>query len=184
MSLRLIAGTLGGRYIAVPPGRITRPTGARVREAWFNLLGDRLEGAAVLDLFAGSGALGIEALSRGAAVVHFVERDRRVFEVLRRNIESLGVTEQAVLHRRDVFRFLASREAAGVFDIALADPPYDHGLAVRLVEEFRSRPFAELFCLEHGATESIGGSADRQRRYGDTVLSFFTAPKGGRTGAS
>lgn len=184
MSLRIIAGTLGGRYIAAPPGRTARPTGARVREAWFNLLGDRLEGASVLDLFAGSGALGIEALSRGATIVHFVERDRRVFEVLRRNVESLGVTDRAVLHRRDVFRFLADRGADASFDVALADPPYERGLAVRLAEEFRARPFAKLLCLEHEATESIGESADRKRRYGDTVLSFFTAPKGGNTGAS
>jgi 16S rRNA (guanine966-N2)-methyltransferase len=184
VSLRIIAGALGGRYIEVPSGRRTRPTGARVREAWFSLLGDRIEGASVLDLFAGSGALGIEALSRGASVVHFVERDRAVFEVLRGNVVGMGVQEQAALHRQDVFRFLTERESDRFCDIALADPPYHRGAAFRLVEEFRCRPFADLLCVEHGADEPVGDSADRQRRYGDTMLSFFVEPKGGDAGAS
>lgn len=184
MSLRIIAGTLGGRYIDVPPGRTTRPTGARVREAWFNLLGDRLEQASVLDLFAGSGALGIEALSRGAATVHFVERDGRVFEVLKRNVENLGMQERAILHRQDAFRFLADRKSDRFFDLALADPPYGRGIAIRVGDEFRRRPFARVLCLEHGASESIGEDVDRQRKYGDTMLSFFQAPNGGNSGAS
>ena len=73
MSLRIVAGELGGRRIEVPPGRQVRPTGERVREAWFSALGDRIGGSTAIDLFAGSGALGIEALSRGASTVHFVE---------------------------------------------------------------------------------------------------------------
>jgi 16S rRNA (guanine(966)-N(2))-methyltransferase RsmD len=155
-----------------------------VREAWFSLLGDEIEGAAVLDLFAGSGALGVEALSRGATTVHFVERDRAVFGVLRRNVVGMGLQERAVLHRQDVFRFLVDRKADLSFDIALADPPYGRGAASRLVEEFRRRPFAELLCLEHDAEKPVGDRADRQRQYGDTMLSFFMAPKGGDTGAS
>jgi 16S rRNA (guanine966-N2)-methyltransferase len=101
--IRIIAGELGGRYIEAPPGRRTRPTAERVREAWFSALGDRLEGATVVDLFAGSGALGLEALSRGAARVHFVETDRRAAESIRRNVQDLGVRDRSRLVRRDVF---------------------------------------------------------------------------------
>ena len=99
LSLRIVAGEFGGRRIGVPPGRQVRPTGERVREAWFSALGDRIRGATVIDLFSGSGALGIEALSRGAATVHFVEQDRRCFEVLRHNIDLLDISVRTRLHR-------------------------------------------------------------------------------------
>lgn len=184
MSLRIVAGTLGGRSIEVPRGRRTRPTGARVREAWFSALGERLEGAEVLDLFSGSGALGIEALSRGAASVQFVEEDGRTFEVLKRNIAALGLDDRARLHRGDVFRFLSRLGDESVYDLALADPPYGRQLAARLVSEFRRRPFATLLSVEHGVNELPGEGAERQRRYGDTVLSFYSASKGDETGAS
>ena len=107
MSLRIVAGEFGGRRIDVPPGRQVRPTGERVREAWFSALGDRIRGAMVIDLFSGSGALGIEALSRGAATVHFVEQDRRCFEVLRHNIDVLDISVRTRLHRGEVFTFLS-----------------------------------------------------------------------------
>lgn len=184
VSLRIVAGSLGGRSIEAPRGRRTRPTGARVREAWFSALGERVEGAEVLDLFSGSGALGIEALSRGAAVVQFVEEDRRAFEVLKRNIGTLGLDERARLHRGDVFRFLSRRAGSPWYDLALADPPYGRLLAARLVAEYRSRPFATLLSVEHGIDELPGEGTDRQRRYGDTVLSFYSASKGDETGAS
>lgn len=184
MSLRIVAGSLGGRSIEAPRGRRTRPTAARVREAWFSALGASLEGARVLDLFSGSGALGIEALSRGAAVVQFVEQDRRTFEVLKRNIEALGLDERARLHRGDAFQFLARLEGGPRYDLALADPPYGRQLAARLVVEFRRRPFAALLSVEHGVDELPGEGAERQRRYGDTVLSFYSASKGDETGAS
>jgi 16S rRNA (guanine966-N2)-methyltransferase len=184
MSLRIVAGSLGGRSIAVPTGRRTRPTSARVREAWFNALADRVEGAAVVDLFSGSGALGIEALSRGAALVHFVEQDRTAFRILTRNIEALDLAGRARLHRAEVFRFLSRLEGERRFDLALADPPYGGGVATRLVTEFRRRPFASLLTVEHGREEDPGGDAARQRRYGDTVLSFFFASNGGDSGAS
>ena len=184
MSLRIVAGDLGGRSIEAPRGRRTRPTAARVREAWFSALGGSVEGASVLDLFSGSGALGIEALSRGAEVVQFVEQDRRTFEVLKRNIEALGLDERARLHRGDVFLFLARLEGGPRYDLALADPPYGRQLAARLVSEFRRRPFATLLSVEHGADELPGEGAERQRRYGDTVLSFYSASNGDETGAS
>jgi 16S rRNA (guanine966-N2)-methyltransferase len=118
--VRVVAGEFRGRRIAAPRGMRTRPTADRVREALFSMLGD-VSGARVLDLYAGSGALGIEALSRGAESALFVERDPRAVAAIERNLESLGL-EQAVL-RQDAVRFLARAE--GTFDLVFCDPPYD-----------------------------------------------------------
>jgi 16S rRNA (guanine966-N2)-methyltransferase len=118
--VRVVAGRLGGRRINAPRGRATRPTSDRVREALFSLLGP-VEGASVLDLFAGSGALGIEALSRGAAAVDFVETDARAVAAIRANLDALGL-ERARVHRRDALGYL--RAGAGPYDLIFADPPY------------------------------------------------------------
>ncbi len=123
---RIVAGVAGGRRLAVPP-RGTRPTTDRVREALFNVLAVRLDfdGLRVLDLYAGSGALGLEALSRGAASVVFVDSDRRAAEVIGRNIETVGLPG-ATVRRGAVATVLAAAAPAPV-DLVLADPPYDVG---------------------------------------------------------
>ena len=118
--MRVVAGEFRGRRLAAPRGSRTRPTADRVREALFSMLGD-VSGARVLDLYAGSGALGIEALSRGAESAVFVERDPRAVAAIERNLESLGVEEEVL--REDVVRFL--RRASGIFDLVFCDPPYD-----------------------------------------------------------
>jgi 16S rRNA (guanine966-N2)-methyltransferase len=118
--VRIVAGEFRGRRLAAPRGARTRPTADRVREALFSMLGD-VSGARVLDLYAGSGALGIEALSRGAGSAVFVDRDPRAVAAIERNLESLGL-EQEVL-RQDAVRFLA--RARGTFDLVFCDPPYD-----------------------------------------------------------
>jgi 16S rRNA (guanine966-N2)-methyltransferase len=118
--VRVIAGEFKGRPLRTPKGMRTRPTADRVREALFSILGD-VAGARVLDLYAGSGALGIEALSRGAASAVFVERDPRATAVIERNLRSLGLEEAVV--RGDALRFL--RRAEGGFDLVFCDPPYD-----------------------------------------------------------
>ena len=118
--MRVVAGEFRGRRLAAPRGARTRPTADRVREALFSMLGD-VSGARVLDLYAGSGALGIEALSRGAGSAVFVDRDPRAVAAIERNLESLGL-EQEVL-RQDAVRFLA--RARGTFDLVFCDPPYD-----------------------------------------------------------
>jgi 16S rRNA (guanine966-N2)-methyltransferase len=118
--VRVVAGEFKGRRLAAPRGVRTRPTADRVREALFSMLGD-VSGARVLDLYAGSGALGIEALSRGADSVVFVERDARAAAAIERNLASLGLDQPVV--RRDVVRFLAREE--GIFDLVFCDPPYD-----------------------------------------------------------
>ncbi len=179
MKLRIVAGELGGRVILVPRRPELRATADRVREAWFSALGVRLEAAAVVDLFAGSGALGIEALSRGAARVDFVETDRRLVAALRSNLEGLGVSDRGCVRCGDVFAFLESNRGRR-WDVALADPPYRKGLASRLVDLFRGRPFADILCVEHepGALDGERGIS-WTRRYGDVELTFLTAGKTG-----
>ena len=119
--MRIVAGDFKGRRLHAPRGARTRPTADRVREALFSMLGD-VSGARVLDLYAGSGALGIEALSRGAESAVFVERDPQAVAALRRNLEAVGAAK-ADVRRRDALRFLARPE--GTFDVVFCDPPYD-----------------------------------------------------------
>jgi len=175
--LKIIAGSLGGRSIQAPTGRGTRPTAARVREAWMSALGPALEGATIVDLFAGSGALGIEALSRGARHVHFVESDRAALGTLRANLDRLDLTDHATVVPRDVFWMLES--AGEHWDVALADPPYMGGDAVRLLGRFRKDPFATYLWIEYAArTGELGEKASWTRRYGDTRVSRFCAGAG------
>ena len=138
-----------------------------------SILGDRIRGATVLDLFAGSGALGLEALSRGAAHATFVELSAASLAAVRANIDALGAGDRATVHRGDAMRFVARLEP-GAYDIALADPPYSVPYAARLVGAFRARPFAGLLAVEHPAAVLIAG--DDTRRYGDIALTFCAAP--------
>jgi len=138
-------------------------------------LGGRVEGARVVDLFAGSGALGLEALSRGAASVVFVERARGALAALRANIQLLDAGAECTVVERDVFRFLGSLDEP--FDLALADPPYEGGAAARLVQVFLAEPFARELWLEHPWREHLPLPDDaRTRRYGDTALTSVPAP--------
>ena len=122
--MRIIAGSRKGHTIFAPKGRSTRPTGDRVREAAFNLIGP-IDGASVLDLFAGSGAMGLEALSRGAARAVFVESDPDASRAIERNLDKLRLTGATVV-RRDARTALAAEAAAGrTYDLVLADPPYE-----------------------------------------------------------
>lgn len=141
-----------------------------------SVLGGRFDGLHALDLFAGSGALGLELLSRGATHVTFVERASSSLRALRRNVESLGAGPRATLVDRDVFRFLESSPAPlRLPDLALADPPYESGLAPRLVEAFAAAPFAECLWVEHATREPMPElGALTSRRYGDTTLSTLT----------
>jgi 16S rRNA (guanine966-N2)-methyltransferase len=138
-----------------------------------SILGQELPGARVLDLYAGSGALGLEALSRGAASAEFVELNAASLEALRANIAALGVVGQVTVHRGDALRF-AERLEPGAFDLAFADPPYAHDAAGRLVALFRRAPFARILSVEHRADQRVAG--DDTRRYGDTALTFCRRP--------
>jgi len=134
------------------------------------VIGGEVEGAMVVDLFAGSGALGLEALSRGAAQVVFVERARNALTTLRANIELLGAGGECRIVAGDAMAF-ARRLSEGAFDLALADPPYDLGLGQQLLELFAEKGFAQELWVEHRSAEAMPPLPGlRQRRYGDTTL--------------
>jgi 16S rRNA (guanine966-N2)-methyltransferase len=174
--MRIVAGEWGGRRLAAPPGRATRPTTDRTREAWMSAIAPEIPGARVLDLFAGSGALGLEALSRGASSATFVESSAAALRTLKRNIDALGAADRATVVRGDALRYARALEA-GAFDVALADPPYGTGAAAELVAIFLASPFTRLLCLEHGRADSLPvAPGARERRYGDTLLTFIPAP--------
>jgi 16S rRNA (guanine966-N2)-methyltransferase len=172
--VRIVAGEWGGRRLQAPPGAATRPTSDRVREALFSVLGERVAGARVLDLFAGSGALGLEALSRGAAEATFVDAAPGAVRAVRANLAALGA--DAEVRRQDARRFLDGASAAArQYDLVFLDPPYR--LAETLARELSERVPA---VLAPGA--AVVAESDRrsplhldlplhdERRYGDTLI--------------
>lgn len=169
--VRIIAGAWRGRRLEVPKGLLVRPTSDRVREAWMSMVHAELAEALVLDLCAGSGALGLEALSRGAAQAHFVEQASRSLRSLEANIEALEAGERATVIRGEALRHVAGL-AAGAYDVAFADPPYADHTAVDLAEQWLRVPFAHLLGIEHAASVTLPGGT-LTRRYGDTALTFF-----------
>jgi 16S rRNA (guanine966-N2)-methyltransferase len=171
--VRIIAGEFKGRRLKTPLTDKVRPTADRVREAWFSIMQRSIRGARVLDLYAGSGALGLEALSRGAVKADFVEVHRLALSALRANIKALNVADRTVIHRRDALK-VAEQLQPGQYDVAFADPPYASDRAALLVAMFRMTPFARVFSIEHPADQPIPG--DDTRRYGDTAVTFIYAP--------
>jgi 16S rRNA (guanine966-N2)-methyltransferase len=171
--VRIVGGEFGGRRLAIPDDPRVRPTADRVREAWMSILQQALPGARVLDLYAGSGALGLEALSRGAASAEFVELNAPSLSALKANIATLGVEARTTVHRGEALRF-AGRLQPGAYDLALADPPYTRDDASRLIALFRAAPFARILAVEHPAKTELDG--DDTRRYGDTAITFCYAP--------
>src|SRR4051812_1826920 len=168
--MRIVAGAWRGRQITAPADGV-RPTSDRVREAWMSIVGPSIRQAKVLDLFAGSGALGLESLSRGAASAHFVDNSRESLAAITTNAKALGAGERAVLHRADAIAF-ASALKRGEYDVAFADPPYADRLATRIAEIWLACPFAALLGVEHHRDERLPGSDDH-RKYGDTVITFY-----------
>lgn len=182
--MRVIAGSAGGRRLEAPAGTAVRPTADRVREALFSSLGAAVAGATVLDLFAGSGALGIEALSRGAAHAVLVERDRRAAVAVARNLARTGLDGRATLVRTDATAYVR-HPRGGPFDIVLLDPPYEHptpdlyALVTALAETGGLAPDATVV-VERDRRDQTGDAEppsllglDRRRVYGDTVLLYL-----------
>lgn len=172
--MRIVGGEWGGRRLAVPHGPV-RPTADRVREAWMSIVHPLLENARVLDLCAGSGALGLEALSRGAAHATFVESNDRVLRTLRENVATLGAGDRSTVVKGDALKFLGPAEAprsADVFDVAFADPPYAGRLAAAIASRWLAEPFARVLGVEHAARDVMPGAADT-RRYGDSAITFY-----------
>ncbi|MEO8623284.1 MAG: 16S rRNA (guanine(966)-N(2))-methyltransferase RsmD [bacterium] len=171
--MRIVAGQWRGRRLVAPHGDIARPTADRVREAWMSIVNPWLADARVLDLFAGSGALGIEALSRGAVSADFVESAPASIKAIGENLVSVGAGEEARVHRTDALKFIAGLNAHA-FDVAFADPPYDRGLAAQVAERWLATPFADVLGIEHRAFEKLPAGGER-RKYGGTAITFYRA---------
>jgi 16S rRNA (guanine966-N2)-methyltransferase len=171
--MRIVAGEWRGRRIEAPPGQHVRPTRDRVREAWMSIVQPYLPGARVADLFAGSGALGIEALSRGAALAEFVDTDARSVAVLQTNLERLGATSRAKIHRVDAIRFVDDLRGRS-FDVVFADPPYATDAAVQLAERWLALPYATILSVEHPSTVVLPPGGET-RRYGTSHITFYRA---------
>jgi len=180
--LRVIAGAHKGRRLKTPTWDGLRPTSDRLRETLFNVVSPRLEGARVLDGYAGTGALGIEAISRGATSVTFIDEDRRAQALVDENLARCGIENGYAIIRASVARGIETLQAAGqVFDLVLLDPPYDLDPARVLsgVEAIMA-PDA-LLVLEHGRRQPVPAEAGRLRlgrdlKSGDSALAFYTCP--------
>ena len=178
--MRIVAGELGGRVLRAPHGAATRPTSEKVRQALFNILGPPGPDLHVLDLFAGSGALGLEALSRGAASATFVERARPALIALRGNLDTLAVGARARVAATDVAGFLAAPGPGPAWSWIFADPPYAAGVVAATLAAL---PLARLAAdaivvVEHAHREPPPDRAGfllrtDLRRYGDTSLSWY-----------
>ena len=177
MAVRVGGGQVRGRVLKVTRGSATRPSSGRGRSALFSMLAPRLPDASVLDLYAGTGALGIEALSRGAAHVDFVEQGSRECATLQDNLEALGYASQARVHTMPVERALSV--LSGPYDLVLMDPPYAQDILAPLLERLGSLVAEEgTVVAEHDRRQSLpptAGGLERvtERAYGDTVLSIY-----------
>jgi len=176
--LRVSGGEARGRRLKMPKN--IRPTQGMVKQAIFNMVAPQIEGARVLDLFAGSGALGIEALSRGAESVTFVDREPRGLAILRQNLDALGFKARAHVVRGDVVRWLetssAAVESAG---IVFLDPPYEDVVLERALDALDRGVTSATVVAEHSRRQVLPQlqrlRVDRERRYGDTVVTVFRA---------
>ena len=182
--MRIISGTSRGRRLSTLRGDALRPTSDRVKESIFNILGGEIEGKVILDLFAGTGNLGIEALSRGARKAIFVEKGKEALKVIHRNLLQCGLMDQSEIISEDVNRaivFLQRRKES--FDLILMDPPYEKGWVQKTLSSLISNPIfheGSIMVIEHSRREPLpekieGWMLIRHRKIGDTVVSFFQA---------
>ena len=174
--LRVSGGEARGRRLKAPKN--IRPTQGIVKQALFNIVGPDIEGAVVLDLFAGSGAIGIEALSRGAATVWFVDQQARGLAILRQNLDALGFKERAHVIRGDVVRWLeASPNAIKSADFVFLDPPYEDVVLDRALKVLDRELDNATVLAEHSRRQQLPTlerlRVDRERRYGDTVVTVL-----------
>lgn len=174
-AMRVVAGSARGRKLIAPSGHAVRPTADRVRQATFNALESRglVEGARVIDLFAGTGALGIEALSRGAEAVTFVDESRESVDTIRTNINNLGFVERATIIRSDVLRWAMTTTPATEFDLVFADPPYTFEQWPVLLDRLRDRGAVLVAESRDGVDAMTGWEILRQQRYGGTVVTVL-----------
>jgi 16S rRNA (guanine966-N2)-methyltransferase len=182
-TMRIISGTSKGRRLVTPKGPALRPTSDRVKQSIFNILGEEVEGKVVLDLFAGTGNLGIEALSRGAKKVSFVEKSRQALRLIKKNLLQCGMMGQSEIVPKDVNRAIGILNERGEsFDLILMDPPYGKGLIQKTLLKLQSNRIhrdESILVIEHNRREPLpktieGWNLIRERAIGDTVISFLT----------
>jgi 16S rRNA (guanine(966)-N(2))-methyltransferase RsmD len=175
--MRVIAGEFRGRRLASARAKGLRPTADRVREALFSILGDDIDGARVLDLYAGTGALALEAMSRGAASAVCVERSAAALAALERNVRDLGLAERVAIERGDALAFARRlRGESDRFDVVFCDPPYADPLDPILEGVVAERWWTQAAVVEHAASRRPVAPPDTEvdtRRYGDTGVSIF-----------
>ena len=186
--MRIISGTSGGKKLRPLRGQSIRPTSDRVKESIFNILGDEVDGKHVLDLFAGTGNLGIESLSRGATRAVFVEKEKSAIDLIKKNLSHCGFDDRGHVITGEVERAIRHLHRKGeVFDFIFMDPPYRRGLVQKTLELLETQPLHHedsILVIEHDRREPLSESMEewvllRKRRFGDTVVSFI-APSGKR----
>jgi len=180
--MRIISGIQKGRRLLTPKNKSIRPTSDRVKESIFNILGDAVEGKIVLDLFAGTGNLGIEALSRGAKRVVFVEKGREAIRLIEKNLSLCGFKLNSEIIPKDVHRAIGILKIRGeFFDLIIMDPPYEKGLIQMTLKKLQSERIYHdnsLLIIEHNHREllpdpTIGWELIKQKKIGETLISFL-----------
>ncbi len=171
--MRIVGGKFGGRTLTSPNDFRVRPTAEEVRVHMMKLLRNDLEGARVLDLFAGTGALGLEALSRGAKYVDFVEFRPASLHALQANIKALRVMEKTRVYKKDALPF-ADILPPDRYDVAFADPPYESRMLDRLIERWQRAPWSRILVAEHATTHPLPRAASHAR-FEETAISVYRA---------
>ncbi|MDB4877041.1 MAG: hypothetical protein JWM41_3487 [Gemmatimonadetes bacterium] len=171
--MRIVGGKFAGRDLTPPSDKRVRPTAEHVRVAMIEMLHAELANARVLDLFAGTGALGLEAISRGALSADFVEFRPASLHALRANVAALRLRERTRIFKRDALPFAAAL-VAGSYDIAFADPPYESRMLDRVIESWHATKFSRVLAVEHVRTHVLPAGAE-QRAYEDTVITIYRA---------
>lgn len=170
--MRIVGGRWADTDLVSPGGRV-RPTAELVRVHWVELVAEHLDGARILELYAGTGAVGLEALSRGARYADFVENNPAALHSLKANIAKVRATDRARIFKRDALRWV-HRLGPGSYDVVFADPPYGSRQSDRLVEHWLEVPYSSLFTIEHDADHELptGGST---HRVGDSAITVYSA---------
>lgn len=178
--MRIVSGRWAGTALTSPGGRV-RPTAEALRAATMDLIADDLEGARVLDLFAGTGALGLEAISRGALSCDFVENGPAALHSLKANVAALRLRERTRIFVKDAIPFVERIDKIA-YDIAFADPPYGSRKLDRITGRWRDRPFSRILCVEHAADHDIGVRGASHRIEDSMVTVLRTSGTGGTHG--
>lgn len=168
--MRIVAGKWAGKDLVSPGGRV-RPTAEPLRDAIMRLLRNEISGARVLDLFAGSGALGLEALSRGAKSADFVENSPEALHALKSNVAALRARDRCRVFKTDAIPF-AERLVPGAYDVVFADPPYGSRKADRVVRRWLDQPFSRILAVEHAADHELPPGGKRHA-FGDSAVTVY-----------